>query len=237
MNPLSLSPNPTVPSPTSSSASRSSSTGSDQDLFQFETGTPAQRPLVLFGPPVELSPVIQNDPNQDTSMESVIHTLLKNCTIAELHQLGETFEFSCVAKTNENKIFQYKGHKQTVTVFMSTSTALMQPGGSEYPRTKIQHCRVKDLGIMLESIMSTEKHRPVFPIFERAKRNRSRSSPPPAKRRRSKVWWDEFFESYDIKLEAPSNSESRSSRSSRSSRRSPSPGYSRRLRSSSNARR
>ena len=238
MNLLSVSPNPLVPSPTSSSASRSSSTGSDQDLFQFETGTPAQRPLVSFGPPADLSPVIQNDPNQDTSMESIIYTLLKNCTIAELHQLGETFGFSCIDKTTRDKIFQFKGHKQTVTVFMSTSTALMQPGGSEYPRTKIQHCRVKDLGIMLESIMSTEKYRPaaVFPIFERAKRKRSRSSSPPAKKRKSRVRGDD---SYDIKVDAQSSGGSRgsrSSRSSRSSRRSSSPGYPRRSKSSNTRR-
>ena len=81
----------------------------------------------------------------------------------------------------------------------------MQPGGSEYPRTKVKHARVRDLGIMLESVMSTERHRPVFPIFERAKRPRSRSPPVTfhyshlAKRRRTSSWSDDMYDSYDIK--------------------------------------
>ena len=79
--------------------------------------------------------------------------------------------------------------------------------GDEYPRTKIFNCRVKDLGIMLESVMSTEKTRPVFPIFEKAKRRRSScnsrrrrksSSPaPPSKKQRTQCWWDDLYEDYD----------------------------------------
>ena len=79
--------------------------------------------------------------------------------------------------------------------------------GDEYPRTKIFNCWVKDLGIMLESVMSTEKTRPVFPIFEKAKRRRSScnsrrrrksSSPaPPSKKQRTQCWWDDLYEDYD----------------------------------------
>ena len=79
--------------------------------------------------------------------------------------------------------------------------------GDEYPRTKIFNCRVKDLGIMLESVMSTEKTRPVFPIFEKAKRRRSScnsrrrrksSSPAPSsKKQRTQCWWDDLYEDYD----------------------------------------
>ena len=217
LNPLSVSPDPTVPSPTSSNTSRSVSTRSEQDIFNFDDKPPS-------------SSSSQDNPNQDqddTNLGGIIHTLVKHCTIEELKQLGDTFGFQCVDKTSKNQIFQYKGHRQTVTVYTQKSTVLMQPGGDEYPRTTIFNCRVKHLGIMLESVMSTEKTRPVFPIFEQAKRRRSSSNPrrrrkssspaPPSKKQRTQCWWDDMYEDYDptAEEEKPLRRRTRSRSSSR----------------------
>ena len=68
---------------------------------------------------------------------------------------------------------QYKRYRRTVNVYMSTASVTVQPGGEGLPAKKLDHCRAKDLGELLEKITTLAGKTPqLFPIFGR-KRDRS----------------------------------------------------------------
>ena len=81
-------------------------------------------------------------------------------SVDELLDIGNLHGFFSTGIVSPDNILQFKAleAKQTVSIYVKTSTVRLQPGGKMYDRETIRNCNAKELALMMLEVQVVEPH-------------------------------------------------------------------------------
>ena len=85
-----------------------------------------------------------------------MYKFVKTFSTEELMEIGNMHGFFCSGKVSKDKILQSKAYRQTISVYLTTSTVRLQPGGENYETETIFNCNAKELAWMMIDVKVVE---------------------------------------------------------------------------------